>query len=53
MMPLVVFRYHFCQWSKEYASPETARLLETLFNNTMHWRKAQADMISINFYITD
>ena len=51
MMPLVVFRYHFCQWSKEYASPETARLLETLFNNTIHWRKAQADMISINFYI--
>ena len=53
MIPLVVFRYHFCQWSKEYASPETAQLFEKLFNDTMHWLKAQSDMISINFYIAD
>lgn len=53
MMPLVVFRYHFCQWHKENAPPEISQLLNHLFNDTMHWRKAQADMISINFYMTD
>lgn len=53
MMPLVVFCYHFCQWGKEYAPSEISLLLENLFNEIKHWRKAQVDMISINFYIKD
>ncbi len=53
MMPLVVFRYHFCQWSKGHATPKIFSLLDRLFNETKYWRKAQADMIAINFYLVD
>lgn len=53
MMPLVVFCYHFCQWSKERTNPQTFSLLDGLFNETKYWRKAQTDMIAINIYIAD
>lgn len=53
MIPLVVFRYHFCQWSKEQALPEMSLLLDMLFHQTQHWREVQSDMVSINCYLKD
>lgn len=51
MMPLVVFRYEFCQWSKEKISQDMQLLLDILFMKTISWRKSQADTIAITFYL--
>ncbi|MBR0574473.1 MULTISPECIES: hypothetical protein [Pasteurellaceae] len=50
IMPLVVFRFEFCQWGIDCSNEETQLLLHTLFEKTKDWKNKEVDLISINLY---